>query len=228
MNRYSGAYSGFNFEFGIAIQIKYISEIRAMEYKAIYIGGFRLIFGDLDQMPEGVEVREELSSRSDVLQLLEEAGKRKQGTIGISGKWRRNLRVIRRSVHFVRAAGGAVYNPNDELLLIHRMGKWDLPKGKKEDNESKRECAVREVQEECNVFGLIIMEKLPTTYHVYTENGEWVLKRSSWYRMNCSVWNDAKPQQEEDIDEVKWVKPRNLDIPNLDTYATIRDLLRQL
>src|SRR5690554_3338997 len=39
--------------------------------------------------------------------------------------------------HFteIDAAGGLVSNANNELLLIHRNGIWDLPKGKLEVNE---------------------------------------------------------------------------------------------
>ena len=32
----------------------------------------------------------------------------------------------------ITAAGGLVFNQNDELLMIYRRGKWDLPKGKLE------------------------------------------------------------------------------------------------
>ena len=30
----------------------------------------------------------------------------------------------------IHAAGGLVYNPNDQLLCIFRNNVWDLPKGK--------------------------------------------------------------------------------------------------
>ena len=48
----------------------------------------------------------------------------------------------------IQAAGGLVENENGEWLLIHRRGKWDLPKGKLEKGEKLDECAVREVEEE--------------------------------------------------------------------------------
>ena len=59
----------------------------------------------------------------------------------------------------VEAAGGLVYNKEDELLMIFRNGKWDLPKGKKEKGEEIESCAKREVQEECGVRNLEITEK---------------------------------------------------------------------
>ena len=37
----------------------------------------------------------------------------------------------------IQAAGGIVRNPKDEYLFIYRLGKWDLPKGKMEEGETK-------------------------------------------------------------------------------------------
>ena len=46
------------------------------------------------------------------------------------------------------AAGGVVQNTNDEILMIFRRGKWDLPKGKLDEGETLEQCALREVKEE--------------------------------------------------------------------------------
>src|SRR5687768_2564827 len=48
----------------------------------------------------------------------------------------------------VLAAGGLVQNEKEELLMIYRKGKWDLPKGKLDKNEKLEDCALREVMEE--------------------------------------------------------------------------------
>src|SRR5688572_4852080 len=52
--------------------------------------------------------------------------------------------------HFklIEAAGGIVQNESKDLLFIFRRGKWDLPKGKMEKNESRETCAERETMEE--------------------------------------------------------------------------------
>ena len=49
------------------------------------------------------------------------------------------------------AAGGLVTNENNELLMIFRRGKWDLPKGKLDKGETIEECAIREVEEETGI-----------------------------------------------------------------------------
>ena len=51
----------------------------------------------------------------------------------------------------VEAAGGIVVNNRGEWLMIHRNGRWDLPKGHLEPYEMLPECAVREVAEETGV-----------------------------------------------------------------------------
>lgn len=53
----------------------------------------------------------------------------------------------------VWAAGGAVWRMVDdsvELLLVHRdsHGDWTMPKGKLDEGETLRACALREVEEE--------------------------------------------------------------------------------
>ena len=47
----------------------------------------------------------------------------------------------------ILAAGGLVKKQQD-YLFIYRNGKWDLPKGKLENNETFSQCALREVEEE--------------------------------------------------------------------------------
>ena len=51
----------------------------------------------------------------------------------------------------VEAAGGIAVNGRGEWLMIHRNGRWDLPKGHLEPYEELPDCAVREVAEETGV-----------------------------------------------------------------------------
>ena len=51
----------------------------------------------------------------------------------------------------VEAAGGIVLNAKDEVLMIHRLGQWDLPKGKVDMGETIEQAATREVSEECGI-----------------------------------------------------------------------------
>ncbi len=106
---------------------------------------------------------------------------------------------------YVESAGGIVYNQWQQILLIRRTDNiWQFPKGRKEENETFEEAALREVQEECGISGLTIIRELPSTYHVFKRRGEKILKRTQWYKMLYKGNEEPKPQTEEGIIEVKW------------------------
>jgi len=105
----------------------------------------------------------------------------------------------------IKAAGGLVMNEKKEILFIFRRGFWDLPKGKMDPGEKKKQTAVREVIEETGVNNLEIGKKLITTRHVYRlSSGKRVLKKSFWYKMYAPD-QDLIPQTEEDISKAKWL-----------------------
>ncbi len=137
------------------------------------------------------------------------------------------LKQIKKQFIHIKAAGGLVYNKKGELLLINRLGKWDLPKGKLELGETKPIGAIREVEEECGIHGVSIDKKLNSSYHVYPFENGWALKTSYWYSMNYEGDEKLIPQLEEHITEAIWVDFKNLDLDKLDTYPAIAKVLRQ-
>jgi len=127
----------------------------------------------------------------------------------------------------IYAAGGLVYN-NDSLLMIFRNGKWDLPKGKKELNESDEFCAIREVQEECGVNDLTIIRFLQNSYHTYSISSKQILKITSWFLMNSNYQQKLIPQISEGISEVSWVKKDEISDKLKNSYNNIVDLLTEV
>ncbi len=125
----------------------------------------------------------------------------------------------------IEAAGGIVQNAEKELLFIFRRGKWDLPKGKMEKNETAEICAAREIEEETGVNRLKLKKQAGSTYHVYDEFGKHFLKISHWFYFTCPSQQSLKPQTIEDITEVKWFKTKDIKIPIANTYETIKDVL---
>jgi len=122
------------------------------------------------------------------------------------------------------AAGGCVLNEKDELLCIYRFGKWDLPKGKQEDGELHHETALREVEEETGLSGLVIEKPLPSTYHMYKLRSKDVVKRTYWYQMRASSSAELIPQTEEGIEDIRWVAREDLPALLQNTYASLKDL----
>ena len=127
----------------------------------------------------------------------------------------------------VKAAGGVVYSEAGKILLMHRLGKWDLPKGKRDDGEKSKQTAVREVEEECNIK-VKLGNKLCTTWHTYTMGNNKILKRTKWYRMSCLDDSAMKPQIEEGIDELCWMDEKEIQKALLNSYSSIRFVFDQL
>lgn len=125
----------------------------------------------------------------------------------------------------LEAGGGVVYNPKGEVLLIRRLGYWDLPKGKMEAGETREEAALREVAEETGAQGLELGDYLQTTYHTYrNKNKKRLLKVTYWYRMRAET-TVLTPQAEEDITEAIWKRLDDFWESQPLTYGNIRDLL---
>jgi len=125
----------------------------------------------------------------------------------------------------ITAAGGVIYNQDSDVLLIKRQGRWDLPKGKKDEQEKVESAAVREVKEECGIKKLILGDFITKSYHCYNMENVKVLKITHWFNMLIESDTEFKPQGEENITEVKWFKQKDLDIEKLDTYNSIREIL---
>lgn len=128
----------------------------------------------------------------------------------------------------IKAGGGIVRNEREEILLILRKGKWDLPKGKLDRGETIEECAVREVKEETGLTEATLGEPAGITYHTYVEKGTRILKESHWFEMISDSAQTLIPQIEEAISEIKWVAKEDLSEYMKNTYATIENLLKDI
>jgi 8-oxo-dGTP pyrophosphatase MutT (NUDIX family) len=125
----------------------------------------------------------------------------------------------------IEAAGGLVKNKDGKFLFIFRNGKWDLPKGKAEYDETPEMTALREVEEECGLKDLKIEKEIAKTFHTYKEKGKLILKKTHWYLMTIAEEQKLIPQTEEGITELKWVAENRIEREVLvNTYASIKGL----
>ena len=120
------------------------------------------------------------------------------------------LQTLREKLVVNKAGGGKVYNQKGEILFIFRNGKWDLPKGGIEKNESIEDTAVREVEEETGCKNLKVGKKLEKTYHIFKRNGEYRLKVTHWFEMTTNYDGPLMAQLNEGIEKVAWVKPEEV------------------
>ena len=139
---------------------------------------------------------------------------------------KKELKTFVKSRFLIVMAAGGVVTKKQKVLLIHRLGKWDFPKGKFDKGETPEQCAKREVEEECNVkvrAGVHIC----TTWHTYTQNRRSILKKTFWYQMDCTNDSGMKPQQEEGIDDIKWFSEIEAKTALINSYPSMRYLFKK-
>lgn len=143
--------------------------------------------------------------------------------IYIDSDFKTFLNRLKKSFAYIEAAGGFIQKGN-EFLFIHRHGRWDLPKGKLEKEETVEAAAIRECEEECGIQDLSITGPLPSTFHIYPYKNGHALKQTYWFYMYTTYAQQLTPQLEEDIDEVRWFDRQAIENTVLrDTYYTISD-----
>ena len=133
---------------------------------------------------------------------------------------------IKKQYKVVKAAGGVVRNEKGKILMMYRLKKWDLPKGKLEKNEKAKTGAVREVEEECNVE-VRLEEKICTTFHTYTYKNEHILKQTKWYSMEILDDSKMKPQLEESIEKLEWMDRKQIHTALINSYSSIRYVVKR-
>lgn len=137
----------------------------------------------------------------------------------------RDFNTVFKSYTKIGAAGGVVQRKKT-ILVIERLGKWDLPKGKIEKNELPQVAAYREIEEECGISGHVLFDRIEETYHTYTFKNKKVLKRNYWYYFLYDGPTELTVQTEEDITDAKWVRKKDLKEIRRNTYASIKAVLK--
>jgi len=133
------------------------------------------------------------------------------------------VEFIKDQFKVVKASGGVV-RKQEKVLLIFRLGKWDLPKGKLKKKEESIKCAKREVEEECSIK-VDVKDKVCSTWHAYVRKGKRILKRTDWYEMNCLDDSNMQPQLAEFIEDVKWMGYKDVMKSVKNSYASIQEVV---
>jgi 8-oxo-dGTP pyrophosphatase MutT (NUDIX family) len=130
--------------------------------------------------------------------------------------------------HFfeIEAGGGLVRNEKDEYLFIFRRGSWDLPKGKIEVNETKRQATLREIEEETGISKMTVLHKIGVTRHMYRSNvGKRIIKKSHWYLIEA-IKQKPKPQVTEDIEKAVWMTLEEFYLKKRTVYPNILEVIQ--
>ncbi len=134
-------------------------------------------------------------------------------------------KYLKAKFKIVKAAGGLI-RKKEKFLMIYRLKKWDLPKGKREKSETYKQTAVREVAEECNI-SVKLGRRICTTWHTYTMNKHAMLKRTKWYLMDLVDDSKIKPATDEDIEDIRWMTRKEVYHALEHSYKSISHVFEQ-
>lgn len=137
------------------------------------------------------------------------------------------FQALKRQIKVIEAGGGLVHTDENTILMIFRKGKWDLPKGKRDEGETIAETGLREVQEETGLSALQLEKPLAITYHTYYQKDELILKESHWFLMKITAQQTLIPQLEEDIEKCEWVNIGALADYLKNTHPSIIDVVNK-
>lgn len=122
----------------------------------------------------------------------------------------------------IRAAGGVVMRrgaKGPEFLLVHRQryDDWSLPKGKLDGNESYRQGALREIEEETRITPRAITKLGTIAYETPNRNHKVV----RYWLAEAAKVRRFRPNRE--VDDIVWLSAKNA--RKLATYSRDREVL---
>lgn len=162
----------------------------------------------------------------NLLKIMTDKKLKKVHSIFISSRSKRDLINHIKSKFKVIEAGGGIVEKKGKLLMIHRRGVWDMPKGKLDKGETIRTCAKREVEEETGVK-VKIDQKIDAVWHTYTSKKKYILKKTHWYAMKCVSDEKMAPQEDEGIKKVEWMDMEQVRKALHDSYRSIRYVMQE-
>ena len=131
-----------------------------------------------------------------------------------------------------RSAGGVVVSarvPDADIALLHRIdGEWTLPKGHLEGEESAREAALREIEEEVGLQSLEIISDLGTIRYTFRKPGDPRPhhKEVAFYLVLSTCGRlPLTPEDNPKFDRARWVPSGEAE--HLCTYPEFQDTIRR-
>ncbi|MGN1298452.1 MAG: bis(5'-nucleosyl)-tetraphosphatase [Candidatus Scatovivens sp.] len=121
-----------------------------------------------------------------------------------------------------KSCGCIVINNNKVLLVKHRKGHWDFPKGHVEGNETEEETAIREVKEETNIDVEIQASKKYKINYIIEDKQ---VDKDVFFFLAQPLNLTTKPQYEE-VDIAEWKTFE--EALNLITYENSKNIFKQV
>ncbi len=210
---------------GIIFQLKYQTALHTVfvnDHPFRFVNAYEV--DEWKGSAKSIFIAENEMSVEDALKELEET-KAHPGFIYLTANAGISWQLFISYCTLIEASGGLVMNEKNEYLVIFRKGKYDLPKGKLEYDETPEQGGIREVEEECGITHLEIIKPLEKTFHTYTQKKKRILKKTNWYLMK-TISQKLIPQTEEGIEKAEWMTEQQIkDVAIQNTYTSIAEFL---
>ncbi len=121
---------------------------------------------------------------------------------------------------YEKSCGAVVFNDDKVLVVKHRAGHVDFPKGHVEKNETEEDTAIREVKEETNID----IKILGCRKVIHYSPKEGVEKDVVFFAAE-KIGGEILPQLEE-VSEVRWIPVA--EIKKVLTYDTAIELFQEI
>ena len=201
------------------------SKLKVENYDTLIDGSSGIIHTKLkarvliyDALPDSID---------SLLKLMTEKKLKKTYSVTFTLKNKKEvIKYLKKKFKVIKAAGGIVQNNENKILFIYRLGKWDLPKGKKDKGEKIKDCAIREVEEETNTKVKIIKRNC-TTWHTYTRYKKFILKKTVWYKMKCIDDSKMKGQKKEKIEKVRWMENKIINEILINSFKSLSYVVKK-
>ncbi len=233
-----------------------IDRISAIDRNILRIGIYELLFSDKDEVPPKVAINEAIELAKafggensgkfisgvlgSIYKELGEPRKYETGRANHKNLKKENKIIQDRKDLPVQELGGAViYAQKDNrifLVFVHNIfGYWTLVKGKKENNETLKECVAREAKEETGL-NIAIGEQIDTNEYVavlYNEkekgektNGVPTNRKVTYFLARAefgSLELEENGGEQGTLDDVKWFELSEID--NINTYDDLKPVI---
>jgi len=191
-----------------------------MQMYKVFVNDHPIFFVESDKISTNLKVVDFESV--EIVDLIDDLFQSKYNGIYLRcSNLKKDWKKFKKHFKVQKAAGGKVLS-NNKVLFIYRFDKWDLPKGKLEKGETIKECALREVEEECGIDKLKIENKLETTYHIFERKNKIILKKTYWFLMKTDFSGKLIPQTEEGIEKVVFMNEKEIKTALENTYENIK------
>lgn len=214
-----------------------IDQIAVIDRNVLRIGLYELLFSDYKEIPPKVAINEAIELAKTFGG--ENSGKFVNGVLGTiyrelgepgkeeSAKKQLTPEEIKKLP--VEACAGAVVwrkEKNDYFIaLVHDVfGRWTLPKGHLEGEETVKEGATREVKEEIGVYNLEVGKKVGAIEYVAHDPETGPVRRAVTYFLARTEDKELKLKITGGLDDVRWFPADELE--NITTYDDIKQILQ--